>query len=347
MRYVALLAVVLLQLATRAAASDAPVRLSNVTLVQSACPLYETAEFVRLLQIELALRGVRSLEIRNRSGEVTMGNAGLAVVQIHCDPEQTSVSVEVADLTSGNRMRRDLSLADLVRTMRARALSLAVSALIDAAWFELALREDEDTLPRELANTLRKRIRIRLEEPATAPSPIARPEPQPALALMTAARTYPSRGAGLFGLELHYTPLLSNMRLSVNAEALFGQYRASDNQGEIARMSLYALGAGLGLFWASTTQPELAVGPLVRLGYAAASAADLRAGAAAKSGGAFVASAGFSALLRAHLARAWDLWLGVDLGYSLSGVAFRVAKSEVTGMSDLTFGLRAGVGTRL
>lgn|GEM_PF-6244066 len=100
-----------------------------------------------------------------------------------------------------------------------------MSALIEAAWIELALRKEEGNagaLPTEVAATLRKRIRSSLEL-AAPPAKL----PEPALALMTVVRCYPSRGAGLFGLEIHYTPLSTKMRLSVNAEALFGQYRAS------------------------------------------------------------------------------------------------------------------------
>lgn len=89
------------------------------------------------------------------------------------------------------------------------------------------------------------------------------------------------------------------------------------------------------------------MGPYVRLGYAAATASHVRAGAAAHGGGGFLASAGLSALLRAELAGAWDFWFGFDVGYAFSGVVFQAGQAEATGLAELALALRVGVGLRL
>ena len=330
------------------AAAEAPARLASITLIEGPCAVYDAAELERLLQLELAARAVGGLVIRERLDDVSLAGAGLAVVRLRCDAAHASVTAEVTDRTTGNQTRRELPLADLPPSTRARALSLAVTALIEGAWLELALRPPPavpDALPAEVVHSLRERARNVLVPPTAAATVLRIPES--ALALLLAARSHPTRGVGLLGVELHYTPLLARTRLSVSAEALWSSRRVSDVDGALAQLHLYALGAGLSLTWASTTRPELSIGPCLRLGYAGARASELRSGAAAHSGGGFHATLGLLALLRAQLAGPWDLWLGLDLGYTLSGVVFAAGTSARTGLTDLTLALRAGLGARL
>jgi hypothetical protein len=335
-------------------ASSAQERSASVTLIQEPCPGYDAGALASLLAIDLRMLGIRQVQSRSGSQDLQAANSGLAVVHLRCAPDPETVTAEVADLATGNRVERELPIGDVEPEARTRALALAIATMVETSWLEVAIRKpggpDSFALPVEVRLALRKRLRAAYEDSERPPAlrsqrtGLLRPPARSAIALLGASRSFPARNTGLLGMELVFVPVLASTRLLLTADALFGSQEVNDQQGLLANMHLMWLSAGVAVMWASLTRPELSVGPYARVGYASATATPQRAGTKIFSGGSFVTALGLSALLRAELRAGWDAWFGVDVGYVPSGVVFLADASRSAGMAEVTMAARAGIG---
>jgi hypothetical protein len=336
-----------------AAAASAQDRPEAVTLVQEPCAGYDQGDFERLLALELRAVGVTDLVSSADLGAVR-SRAGLALVHLACAPDAAGVHAEIADFVSGNQIRRELPIADVEPRARARALALAVAGLIETSWLALAARgpggPDASSLPVEVHVALRKRLReafVDTERPPALERAPKSTQSSPALAVFALSRNFPSRGTAMIGAELAYLAPLASLRLVLSADFLGGSQELRDAEGTFASMLFYWISGGLGVMWATESMPELSIGPYLRAGYARATPTDLRAGFSGDDQGRFVACAGVAALLRANLGPNMSAVVGLDLGYTPSGVVFYAGQNQLAGMADITLGARVGLGLGL
>ena len=327
-----------------------------VTLVQEPCAGYDQREFEKLLAIELRAVGVKELLSAAALSDVR-ARAGLALVHLACAPDEGGVNANIADFVSGNQLRRELPIADVEQRARARVLALAVAGLIETSWLALAARgpgaPDASSLPYEVRVALRRRLREAFVD--TEHPPALKPEPQPAqssqalptLAMFVLTRNFPSRGTALIGADLSYLAALASLRILVSADVLGGSQELQDAAGTFANMLFYWISAGLGVMWATETVPELSIGPYLRAGRSMATATDLRTGYKGHDQGRFVACAGVAAILRASISPKLSAFVGLDLGYTPSGVVFYATQIHAAGMAGITVAARLGLGLGL
>ena len=156
-------------------------------------------------------------------------------------------------------------------------------------------------------------------------------------------RAFPALDTGLLGLQIGYAfGRDAPLRLALTAEALWGRSQLASSSGQLGRMQLYWLVAGGGLSWRSASDPEFELGPRVLAGYGLARAEAARPQVKADDAGGFVLTVLLSMSARASLGDV-QLLTGADLGYTLVGVIFAGNRTPISGMADLTFGLRMGV----
>jgi hypothetical protein len=323
---------------------------TQVGLAHTPCEpqLYDEPALVESLRVELAALGVTQLAL--------VESAELAVLHVRCRAETQSVEVAVVDLATGQRSTREWLLADVQPEARPRALSMAAVTLLEAAWSQAARRRSGE-LPEEVVAALRRRLHDDVTETTTTTATVVPASTLPqstqertvttSFVASALVRTFPARGTALLGVELGADPALSKqLRLTLRAEALRGGQELSDQRGVIANMHLWWLTAGAGLEWVSTTDPELALGPYVRAGYAVADTDAERTGFTGRSKSGFVSVVGVSASLRAALTKSLDAVAGLDLGYVPNGVVFLADLSRTAGMADVTLAARIGVAIR-
>ncbi|HEX7478899.1 MAG TPA: hypothetical protein VF331_13920 [Polyangiales bacterium] len=332
---------------------------AQVTLVQLACdaPLYDARELPALLKVELSTLGIDHLVVRSDDAQLGASDPGLAFLRVSCGDAPDSVTLQIADAASGKEVRRQMLVSDVQPAARARALAIAAAELIESSWAELigprASPDQRAALPPAVTDKLRVRLRAALgpspvaagPSPGVPPSAAPRsPDDRSSLELAGLARAFPGRGTGLVGAYGGYAlaPARS-LRVSVDAETLLGTQDLTDAQGPIGTMHLYWYTAGLSLSWVSRSTPALAIGPLIRAGYALASGSSTRAGKHAQSDGGFVMVFGLSASLRAPLSRSWSALLAVDAGYLPNGVVFLADLARAAGMAEVTLATRIGL----
>jgi hypothetical protein len=317
---------------------------TQIGVVHTPCEpsLYDAGALVGSLSVELTALGVTQVAL--------VQSAELAVLQVRCRAETQSVEFSVVDLATGQRSTREWLLADVQPEARPRALAMAAVTLLEAAWSQAARRPTGE-LPEDVVQALRRRLRADVQPPP-APPTVAAPlaietrDRQITTSIVTNAlvRTFPARGTALLGVELGADPALSKrIRLTLRTEALLGGQELSDQRGVIANMHLYWLTAGAGLEWASATDPELAIGPYARAGYAIADTEAERSTFTGKTKSGLVTVVGVTASLRAALADSLDAAVGLDLGYVPNGVVFLADLSRTAGMADVTLAAHVGV----
>lgn len=336
---------------------------AQVTLVQLACEsaAYDLRELPALLKVELSALGIDQLAVHTDDAQLGAGEPGLALLRVSCGDTPDSVTLLLADVASGKQVRRQMLVSDVQPAARARALAIAAAELLESSWTELlgsrAGASEGAGLPEAVAAKLRVRLRATLGAPAAtdrptqAVPPSAAPrsgEARSALDLAGLARAFPGRGTGLVGAHVALLLALTHgLQLSLDAEALFGSQELTDAQGPVGTMHLSWYTAGLGLSWVSASVPALAVGPLVRAGYALASGTSSRAGKQAQSDGGFVTVFGLAASLRAPLGGGWSALLALDAGYLPTGVVFLADLARAAGMAGVTVAVRIGVSVAL
>lgn len=326
----------------------------RVTIVQEPCASYDTEELAAILRLELRAMGVPELTVVPLGAAPRSTEAGLALIHLSCRAENVLIA-EVADLATGNQLKRELPFESVARAARPRALALAVALMIETSWLELATRSaraaGELNLPPEVRAALRSRLAFSLlqEERPLPPSP---PEPPKIdmrgdlVALFVEGRSFPSRTTGLLGLQLASLPRLGPIRLWLTADAAYGTVSLTDSNAPAGHVRLYWLSAGLGATWNSDTQPELGIGPYARIAYAHA---DVRldssyAGFPLRDRSGVVVLLGVQAQLRAALSERTFALIACDLGYAVGGVAFLAHSGQSAGLADLSLGLRLGLG---
>jgi len=235
---------------------------------------------------------------------------------------------------------------------RSRLLAMTAAGLIESSWTELAIATHSDTitLPPAITAALRRRLRAALRidapPPSTAPSHDG-PTAARARASRQAAgvaRAFPARQTGLAGIAVSYVfRAAARLQLWGDLEAQLGGHELNDELGRIGSMHLYWLTGGVGVAWASSTLPELSVGPFVRAGYALASAESLRESVVPHSVGGPVSVLGLRAELLAPLSSFWAAFFALDGGYMPHGVVFLSDRDRTTGMAEVTLAMRVGI----
>jgi len=339
-----------LALALSSGATAQAGELPRVTLVQEPCTerTYDRAAFAALLQIELQPLGVHVVQVdadAQRDAQL-----GLALMHVRCGAEPSQLGLELADLASRKQVVRTLRVNDVEPSARPRALALSVALLIQSSWAEIALSARAQAQPQPLPEPVRRQLIARLR---TAVQPVMPPVPPPpraakarelptSIALSGVLRAFPARNTGLLGGELSISHTLAPLRLGFGVEGLYGSLELSDQNGRIADIGMYWITAGAQVLWASATQPQLAIGPFVRAGYARAHGRSRREGVATIDMDGFVSAIGLCALLSARVGSAIEVWLGADLGYVPNGVVFLADLSRPAGMAEATLSTRAG-----
>ena len=325
----------------------------HVTLVQEPCTSYETDELTAILQVELRAIGVQDLAVVPRSSVTRNVEAGLALIHVSCDAKSSALIVEVADLATGNQLKREIPFEAVAREARPRALALAIAVMVETSWLEVATRPPRSlgafALPPEIKAALRNRLAFSLaqdERPRPPTLEAQRVDLRSNLfAFLVEGRSFPSQSTGLLGLQLGYLPILGPLRLWLTADAAIGHVSLTSSNLPVADVRLYWLSAGIGATWATETLPELGIGPYARFGYARA---DVQldssfTGYPARDASSFVAVIGVQAQLRAALSARTFVLIAWDLGYAVGGVSFVGLRQPWASLADLCIGLRLGV----
>jgi hypothetical protein len=269
--------------------------------------------------------------------------------------------LRVNDLANGVQLERALNVAELGVESRPRALALSAATLLETSLAAPGAGSEDParSLPPAVRAALQARTLVRLGAEAPA---VAEPVPVPSIAesdepvaaepasgtrfeTSVALRAFPGRSTGLVGLQLGVAPALSrSLRLAINAEGLYGKSDLSDAEGKIGTIHLLWVTSGLGLLFVVPGTPALELGPAVMAGYGLAIVDVQREGAVGGDESGFVLSALMSATARWPLGGGTDALLGLDIGYTPAGVVFLGDQARLSGMADVTLGLRIGAG---
>lgn len=333
----------------------------SVQLVQAPCALYDAAEAGALLSTELAALGIDDLVLSEVEPDAAALARDLAVLRVSCAELPDTVTVQLADLASGQALQRDVSVAGVEPKARSRLIAMTAAGLIESSWIELAVDPSSGriALPEAVRDALRRRVGDALfstqAPPAASPAPdtrndepASRPPARSSLQLTGAAQSFPARSTGLVGLTFGYAGRLgAHGRLWVDLDGQLGAYELRDDLQRIGSMHLYWLTGGLGVAWVSSTTPSIAIGPLIRAGIATASAEVSEGFAASDSANGLVTVLGLRATLEAPLSRAFSAVIAIDGGYMPNGIVFLVAQQRSVGMAEVALALRVGLSVQL
>jgi hypothetical protein len=327
---------------------------SQLSLRLRPCPdaPYDAQALGQLLQVELRSLGVTTLHSESPDSEVSA--AKLAVVQLGCGSAPATLSVELADLVSGNRVVRELVVSDVEPAARARMLSIAIASLLESSWTLLAARPPAiPGLPASVRAALLRRLGESLPPPAVSAEPIEIPEPAPSpsepllFSIALSGLSFPSHATGLIGLDFALFPsLASNLRVSVELSGAYGRHELQDSSGPIAELQLLWLSAGTGLYFTSQSLPQLLLGPLIRLAYVRTLTELERDGFTEVDADGYAIELGVGAWLRAELSSHWDGYVGCEIGYVPNGATFVADGTRAISVEGVLIVLRVGVGTR-
>jgi hypothetical protein len=357
------LALALVLVPASAIAQERPEPPGEVILQLTPCEsaTYDAAELVELLRVELRGLGVPTLRVEPSIPESSSTHS-LALIHLGCGTVAATLAIELADMLGGNRVSRELLIDDLEPSGRARALSIAIASLLESSWSLLASRPAQaeagagpTAMPVSVRAALRRRLSDSLRPPPTAaempdelppvlqPRPVLPPNPTIALSGSLIARSFPSRGTGLTGLDFAIESRRSDqLRFRFDFEAMYGRQLVRDSSGPIADLDTVWLSLGAALYFATRTAPTFQLGPMLRVAYARvlASSDDDRFTASDKDG--WLMMLGVSSVLRFELAPTYDLLIGADIAYIPGGLNFRADMTRAVSFADLALSFRLG-----
>jgi hypothetical protein len=336
--------------------SSSPPRTTVLVTEQTCTPArYEPDALWKALQVELGELGVNAQRspatADARASEAA--RSALALITIGCAAEAQSLWLRVSDAASGKELARTLDTSDVAQAAQPRALALAVVALLESSWSEIITQETRPSQSGALPASVEAIVRARLSRKLAVeePPPIEAVVPQAEVAAveqtfeaLVTLRAFAGRSTGLIGLQFGVLPELSDsLRLVISAEALWGRSELSDSTGaRVGVAQLYWLTGGGGLSWHTNSQVEVEAGPRVLIGYGVADPEATGEFVAARNASGVVVTALLAASLRAPLGSVL-LISGFDIGYTLVGVVFLGDEAELSGMADVTFGIRNGL----
>jgi hypothetical protein len=335
----------------------------NLQITQCETATYDPAELIELLRVELRGLGVTRLRVEPPAAPDSASTGSLALIRLGCGAVPATLAIELADLVGGNRVSRELVIDDVKPSGRARALSIAIASLLESSWSLLAATPSARVagagptpMPESVRAALRRRLSADLTprpsaaEVADELPPVLQPKqpappPPPALALRAAltARAFPSRGTGLTGLDLTVaTRLTPQLRLAFDLDAMYGRQLLRDAEGPLAELDTVWLSVGGALYYATQSQPDFQLGPMLRAAYARVLATTDNADFTSTDRDGWLMMFGLSSVLRFDLTPAWDLFFGADIAYVPGGLNFRAATTRAVSFADLSLALRLG-----
>jgi hypothetical protein len=334
----------------------------NLQLTQCETATYDAAELIALLRVELRGLGVTKLRVEPAPSE-SAGTGSLALIHLGCGAVPATLAIEVADMVGGNRVSRELVIDDVKPSGRARALSIAIASLLESSWSLLAAAPSATVAgagPAPMPDSVRAALRRRLSTSLT-PQPSAadvpeelppvlqpkRPAPPalPPLALRAAltARAFPSRGAGLTGVDLSVAQRLTPLfHLAFDLETMYGRQMLRNADGPIAELDTFWLSVGGTLYYSTQTQPDFQLGPMLRAVYARVLTSTDNADFTATDRDGWLMMFGLSSAIRFAVTPAWDCYFGADIGYIPGGLTFRADTTRAISFADLALALRLG-----
>jgi hypothetical protein len=333
----AVLFTVLLAAATAAAAEVEPLaqplsaEARSVVVSPPLCKAnsFEFVAFLDSLRVELAGRGLSCCDLAPVDRAVPTAGTLLVTVEIvPCTPDADRLRVSARAPVDSRAVEREISLADVARPARPRALALAVAELI--RWLEQGV----ESIAAEAITTP-----VRVATPAPAPSPSGPEEPVGfSIQVEADARRLPTRDTTMWGGRARF--VASRRLLHVDLD-LGGSYARAET--EIGVVLLRSASAALGAGPRFATRTLVAdVGLRAELGWAwirgETALAEVRTGAASD----LIASAGLRLSIEAPAQGRTRLGLALEGGGVIRGVRAEVSGRPVAGMTG--YYLLAGLG---
>ena len=296
--------------------------------------------------IELHAQGVDEVEREIHDGRTAADGAlaRLTLTAVPCTPDGLQVDVTIEDAATNKTVRRAMSLSDLPRESRPRALALGVAELVRATWAELALSNAvtpstpvPDPVRRAVVATLRLTPASPVSPPAAAPT-----EPLVTLAAAVAARMYPTYSTALVGPQIAFAVgPSSRLPLRLQLDSSFFAATVHDPLGTIA---LRAWTAGASLMVARTGETiGVGVGPRVGIGWAWASGQAAAPGTTAHSAGGTVADLAMTAELCVALGAGFWASAGLEVGGALRPLVAQANGRDVGGIGGVFTGVALGL----
>jgi hypothetical protein len=339
------------------ARAEAP---AAVRLVLPACngAAFDQDSFARTVEIELRADGVERVDLAleeappppvplaAQQGAPPVAGDVLATITIRavpCSPEARDVEISIDDAATSKMVRRRLSLEDVSRPARPRALALALAELLRASWTELRIPEAAKP-----AVVIPASVRLALfaPPPPAPPSPAPAPKEAPSVVGLRAAlatRLFPAYGSALLGADVGASLGSAEripLRLRVDAALLFGT--SYDPLGTISSQ-LFA--GGVAAVFAHRSGPlEVEIGPRLEAGYGRLAGSATVAGVRATSGGGAVVDLSGTLDLRMALGRSFWASLAVDVGGVLQSVGATTSSGREAGFGGPMAGASIGVG---
>jgi hypothetical protein len=349
----------ILLLANHTARADEPaaVRLSVAACANEA---FDIAAFTHTVAIELRADGVQSVDLspdpapHDPPPADAKALATITLVATPCTADARDVEITIEDAATSKTVRRRLSLGDVARPARPRAIALAVAELLRASWSELRL---PDAPPPSIPVPPAVRLAAFEHAPAppvaatvvAPPPPVAVPRPVPPpvpavrLGAAIAARFFPSAGSTLLGpnVALSYGSAESiPLRVRLDASALFGT--SYEPTGSVAT-SLVTGGAALVLAHASGPV-DVEVGPRVEVGWGHVAGTAVTAGQPVAGGSEAVVTLSGIAAVRIALTPAFWASLDVGVGGVLVGIDSETPYGRSGGIGGAMAGVAVGLG---
>jgi hypothetical protein len=301
---------------TAAPLPDAPAEEETVVVSPPACGTegFPLVAFLDALRVELAGCGLRCCTVAQAGDETPTGSALRVKVEwTPCAAEARRVQISAHEPAAARMVAREVSLVDVVKAARPRALALATAELI--RW----LRQAPGETPAALV------------APARTEPPAPPPVRSNALSLHVAAelRGFPARDTLLWGgrarLTGHWRMLHMDFDLGANSA------RVGSELGDLLLRSV-SVGLGLGPRFAGRTF-LVDIGPRLDLGWASIRGepgfADVRGDA---SSGAIL-SAGLRLAIEAPARQRWRPCLTLEGGGVLQGMNGDVNRLPAAGMT--------------
>jgi len=320
---------------------------------------FDVAAFTHTVAIELRADGVQSVDLspdpapHDPPPADAKALATITLVATPCTADAREVEITIEDGATSKTVRRRLSLGDVARPARPRAIALAVAELLRASWSELRL---PDAPPPSIPVPPAVRLAAFEHAPAlpaaatvVAPPPVSVPRPVPPsvpavrLGAAIAARFFPSAGSTLIGpnVALSYGSAESiPLRVRLDASALFGT--SYEPTGSVAT-SLVAGGAALVLAHASGPV-DVEVGPRVEVGWGRVAGTAATAGQTTTAGSEGVAALSGLVAVRVALTSAFWASLVVDVGGVLVGIDSETPYGRSGGIGGAMAGVAVGLG---
>jgi hypothetical protein len=294
---------------------------------------FELAPFLDSLRVELAGRGLSCCTVAPPSNEAPASRMLVVRLEIvPCTTDADRLHASARAPVDSRAVERVISLGDVARTARPRALALAVAELV--RWLEQGA-----------GNTTTEAVVV----PATA-APSSTAEPQSparplalALGVEAEARGLPTRDTMMWGGRARVVAHRRWLRVDLDLGASYARA-----PGELGVVSLRSASAGLGL------GPRVAVGAVsahlglrAELGYAwirgETGLADVRTG----SGSDLIANLGLRLALEAPAQGKLRPGLALESGGILRGVKANVSGQPVAGMTGYYVLLALGIAVSL